>query len=401
MIFSHISATLIVRTSFTNMKPSSPHLIRSFIALSFALVFATSSLHAADAGRFFKNAQKGDPGLKSIGRLAFGPDGLLLVSDPRSASILAINTSDVGPLVKLEKKIEHIDTVLAKALNIEAEALTIIDMAVNPASGRIYFSLNTKPGNKPVLITIDGKGETHRPELDKMEYVRMTLPVGDKGKLRNVTDLAWADSSVVVAGQSNEEFANKIFQFPIPLENGVNARYFSAETYHVAHRRWETKAPIQSFIPYEEDGEFYIVGAFACTPIAKFPLNGIESGGKIKGISVVELGSGNRPRDMFTYKKDGKEWLVTNTKRFHEKFGPSAYWGARVDMKHLSANSPENTNEKAIRRDVKKTSGPEAKGIEVVDALYGAVLVSQLENEHIIVLRENDSFHDLEPVTLP
>ena len=383
------------------MKPSFSHLVRSFMGLSFALVFATSSLHAADAGRFFKNAQTGDPGLKSIGRLAFGPDGLLLVSDPRSASILAINTGDVGPLVKLEKKIDKIDNVLAKALGIETEALTIIDMAVNPASGRIYFSLNTKPGNKPVLIAIDGKGEIHRPELDKMKYVRMTLPVGDKGKLRNVTDLAWADSSVVVAGQSDEEFANKIFQLPIPLENGVNANYFSAETFHVAHRRWETKAPIQSFIPYEENGEFYIVGAFACTPIAKFPLNGIKSGDKIKGISVVELGSGNRPRDMFTYKKDGKEWLVTNTKRFHEKFGPSAYWGARVDMKHLSANSTEDTNEKAIRRDVKKTSGPEAQGIEVVEALYGAVLVSQLENEHIIVLRENDKLHNLEAVTLP
>jgi len=384
------------------MKPSISYLIRPLMALSLAIAFTSSPLFAADsASRFFKNPQKGDPGLTSIGRLAFGPDGLLLMSDPRSASILAINTGDVGPLIKLEKKIEKIDDVLAKALGIETDALTIIDMAVNPASGRIYFSLNTKPGNKPVLIVVDGKGKVHHPKLDSMEYVRMTLPVGEKGKLRNITDLAWADSSVLVAGQSNEEFANKIFQLPIPLENGVNAKYFSAETYHVAHRRWETKAPIQSFIPYEEDGEFYIVGAFACTPIAKFPLNGIKSGDKIKGISIVELGSGNRPRDMFTYKKGGKEWLVTNTKRFHEKFGPSAYWGARIDMKYLSANSPEDTNEKAVRRDVKKTSGPEANGIEVVDELYGAVLVSQLENEHIIVLRENEKLHDLEPVTLP
>lgn len=383
------------------MKIPSLNLLRSCLALSFALVFSASSIQAGDASRFFKDPQKGDPGLQSIGRLAFGPDGLLLVSDPRSASVLAIDTGDTGPLVKLEKKIESIDAILAKALNINSEDFTIVDMAVNPASGRIYFSLNAKPGNKPVLIAIDGKGEIHQPDLDKVEYVRMTLPVGDKGKLRNVTDLAWADSSVVVAGQSSEEFANKIFQLPIPLENGINARYFSAETYHVAHKRWETKAPIQSFIPYEEDGEFFIVGAFACTPIAKFPLNGIESGQKIKGISVVELGSGNRPRDMFTYKKGGKEWLVTNTKRFHEKFGPSAYWGARVDMNYLSADSADTTNENAPRRDVKKTSGPEAKGIEVVDALYGAVLVSQLENEHVIVLRENDSSHNLEPVTLP
>lgn len=387
------------------MKPFSFFHRAAHVTFSLAFIFITSSLHAADsASRFLKDAQKGDLSLSSIGRLTFGPDGLLLLSDPRSASILAIDTGDTGPLVKLEKKIENIDSVLANELKVETDALSIIDMAVNPASGRIYFSLNIKPGNQAVLIAIDGKGKLHRPELANMKYVRITLPVEDKSKLRNVTDLAWADSSVVVAGQSNEEFANKIYQIPVPLENGVNARYFSAETYHVSHKRWETKAPIQSFIPYEENGKFYIVGAFACTPIAKFPLSGIESGDKIKGISIVELGGGNRPRDMFTYKKDGKEWLVTNTKRFHKKFGPSLYWGARVDMKYLSADKAEDTNENAPRRNVKKTSGPDANGIEVIDELYGAILVSQLENEQVIVLREiaeNDNNHNLELITLP
>ena len=47
------------------------------------------------------------------------------------------------------------------------------------------------------------------------------------------------------------------------------ASVFSAETYHVAHRKWETKAPIQSFIPYTSKGETFVVGAFACTPVAK------------------------------------------------------------------------------------------------------------------------------------
>ncbi|MCF6313557.1 MAG: hypothetical protein L3J39_14015 [Verrucomicrobiales bacterium] len=378
---------------------------RTLSILLLALTFSITSLSAADsAARFLKNAQKGDLALKSIGRLAFGPDGLLLLSDPRSASILAIDTHDRGPLLKLENKIENIDTLLAQQLKVTTDSLTIIDMAVNPASGSIYFSLNLKPGNQPVLLTVDGKGQIQRPDLSTMEYVRITLPVSENSKLRNVTDLAWADSSVIVAGQSNEEFANKIYQIPVPLENGINARYFSAETYHVSHKRWETKAPIQSFIPYEENGEFYIVGAFACTPIAKFPLSGIESGKKIKGISIVELGSGNRPRDMFTYEKDGKQWLVTNTKRFHEKFGPSVYWGARVDMEYLKAAEETDTNENAPRRNMKAPNGPDAKGIEVVDALYGAVLVSQLDNEQIIVLREDapdSDTHHLEPVTLP
>ena len=391
------------------MKPSAPHLIRSWMAFSIVLVCSSFFLSAADkppasAARFLKNPQKGDLGFKSIGRLAFGPDGLLLLSDPQGAAVLAINTSDTGPVVKLGQKIDTIEIVLAKALSIEPDALTIVDMAVNPASGNIYFSLATKPGNKPILVTIDGKGTVNHPQLETMEYVRMTLPVGENAKLHNVTDLAWADYSVVVAGQSSEELSNKIYQLPIPLEHGVNARFFSAETYHVSHKRWETKAQIQSFIPYEEDGELYVVGAFACTPIAKFPLGEIEGRDEVKGVSVLELGSGNRPLDMFTYKKDGQGWLITSNKRFHKKFGPSVYWGARVDMKYLSADGADETNENAPRRNLQQTSGPDAKGIEVVDSLYGAVQISQLKNEEVLVLRETDetdTAHSLELVTLP
>jgi hypothetical protein len=379
------------------------------MAFSIAMVFSCSLAGAADkasgsAARFLKNPQKGGLEFKSIGRLSFGPDGLLLLSDPQDASVLAINTGDTGPLVKLGKKIDNVEIVLAKALAIEPAALTIVDMAVNPASGRIYFSLTTKPGNKPALVAVDGKGGIHLPDMETMEYVRMTLPVGENAKLRNVTDLAWADYSVVVAGQSSEELSNKIYQLPIPLEHGVNARYFSAETYHVSHKRWETNAQIQSFIPYEEDGELFVVGAFACTPIAKFPLGEIEDLEEVKGVSVVELGSGNRPLDMFTYKKDGQDWLITSNKRFHKKFGPSVYWGARVDMKYLSASDANATNENAPRRNLKQTSGPDAKGIEVVDSLYGAVQISQLENDEVVVLREtdeSDTAHSLELVTLP
>ena len=42
-------------------------------------------------------------------------------------------------------------------------------------------------------------------------------------------------------------------------------RAYSAETYHVAHGKWETKAPITSFVPLEENGKHYVVGSFACT----------------------------------------------------------------------------------------------------------------------------------------
>lgn len=357
------------------------------------------------AAAYFKDPAKGKVEFASIGKIAFGPGGMLLVSDPRSASVVAIDTGDAGPVKRLEKRVDEIESVLAKAASVES--LVVVDMAVNPASGRIYFSATGRPGNQPLLLSLAADGSATKVDLDSVAHVRMTLPSSENAQLRNVTDLAWGKDSVIVAGQSSEEFANKIYEIPSPLENGENARFFSAETFHVAHNKWETKAPIQSFIPWEEDGEFYVVGAFACTPIAKFPISELESGAKIKGTSVVELGSGNRPRDMFIYEKDGEEWLVTNTQRFKDNlFGPSKYWAARVKMDYLAADSPENTNEKAARRNVNAPDGPEAKGIEVVEELFGAVIVSQLENAEVVVLRETDPAkedapHAVELVSLP
>lgn len=370
-----------------------------------ALPFAAVSADHESAASYFKQPLKGGLELKSAGQIGFGPAGMLLVSDTRSASVVAIDTGDTGPVQKLAKRVDNIEAALAKAAG--AEAVTILDMAVNPASGKIYFSVNSQPGNAPHLLTLAADGTVSKPDLSGAAHVRMTLPTAENAQFRNVTDLAWGDHSVIVAGQSSEEFSNKIYQIPVPLENGVNAQYYSAETYHVAHGKWETKAPIQSFIPWEEDGKFYVVGAFACTPIAKFPISDLESGAQIKGTSVVELGSGNRPRNMFTYEKDGQQWLVTNTQRFQKNlFGPSKYWAARVKMEYLDADTPETTNEKAARRNVKANDGDEAKGIEVVEPLFGAVIVSQLANAEVVVLRETDTTSDTAPhavelVTLP
>ena len=372
-----------------------------------ALACSLTQVQAADKGAasYFKEPSSGGLELTSIGKIAFGPAGMLLVSDPKTTSIVAVDTGDAGPVRKLAKRVDDIEAVLAKAAGVAG--VLIVDMAVNPASGSIYFSVTERPGNRPHLLALDPDGTAKVVPLGKASHVRMTLPTSESAQLRNVTDLAWGDDSVIVAGQSSEEFANKIYEIPSPLENGENARFFSAETFHVAHNKWETKAPIQSFIPWEENGDFYIVGAFACTPIAKFPISELESGAKIKGTSVVELGSGNRPRDMFTYKKDGVEWLVTNTQRFQKNlFGPSKYWAARGKMDYLNAASPEDTNENAVRRDVNVPNGPAAKGIEVVETLFGAVMVSQLANEEVIVLRETDSAneeapHAVELVTLP
>ena len=263
--------------------------------------------------KLLKNVQTKGLKFSRIGRMSFARAGLLLVADRGNGSVVAIDTGDTGPAKPLKQRVDNVDKLVGAALGTNAAGIQIVDMAVNRLSGRIYLSVIRKQDGISALLTIDGDGQVAAVNLATARHVRVTLPGDGKAKVSNVTGVKLAGSRVLAAGQSGREFASKIYSIPLPLEHGNSAAVYSTETFHVAHGRWETRAPIQSFIPVQEKGKTYIVGSFSCTPIAKFPVDGLESGAKVKGTSVVELGSGNRPVDMFIYKKDGKDWLVTNT----------------------------------------------------------------------------------------
>jgi hypothetical protein len=370
-------------------------------ALLFASVLAAPAAPVA-ASALIESPQTGGLKLGSLSSISFGPEGLLLAAEPGTASIVAIQTGDTGAAkAVLKKAVPDIGAVIADGLGAKKEDITVKDMAVNPASGRIYLAVQRRPDNAVMIVTVDAAGKVSPLSLDPLPWVRVTLPGGTSSKVTNITDVAFDKDRVFATGTCNEEFASRIFTIPVPIKNGATANVFSAETYHVAHRKWETKAPIQSFVPYDSPDGTYVVGAFACTPVAKFKVDDIQSGAQVKGVSMVELGSGNRPLDLFSYTdKSGKDWLVVHTQRFKQNaFGPSKMWGARISMDYLDGKTPDKTNENAARRDEKQHEGPE--GIEIVDALFGAVQVDKLSNSEAVVLRDNEGTLSLEVAALP
>ncbi len=377
-----------------------PSLSVAAVCAAFLVSGALALAVPATVPASLKGATQGDLALKSIGVISFGPEGLLLVAEPGSASIVAIETSDKGPEVKATPALSDVAGTIATALQTTAEKIQIVGMAVNPASGKVYFSVRDIGANAVALVSIES-GKAARFDPAAHPHVRVTLPAAQAGPIRAISGLAIAGDRLLVTGQSNEEFSSKIFSVPLPLGPDSVGGIYSAETYHVSHGRWETKAPIQAFIPYDDHGQACVVGAFACTPIAKFPISDLASGANVRGTSVVELGSGNRPINLLSYTDaGGKGWIVCNTNRFHQPlFGPSKYWGVRVSMAYLDRSAPELTNEKAARRDVKQTSGPE--GIEILDALSGAVQISKLNDRTMVVLRENGTKLDLASAPLP
>jgi hypothetical protein len=368
---------------------------------SLALIAAACLTGTLTHAELLKDAATSGLSVKTLSTLSFGPDGLLIIADPASASVTAIETGDTGPIESLKQPVRDVTSIIAGGLATEAENIDVIDMAVNPASGKAYLAVRRRPDNASLIMTIDAKGNVEPLDLTSLPHASVTLPGGTKSKVTRITDVAFDGDRIFATGSCNEEFASRIFAIPVPVEHGSTAESFSAETYHVAHRRWETKAPIQSFIPYHAKDGRHVVGAFACTPVAKFRVDNLNSGIQVEGVSMVELGSGNRPIDLFDYTdENGKEWLVVHTLRFKDNsFGPSKLWGARISMDYINLVEEEKTNENAARRDVKNTSGPE--GIEIVNELFGATQVAKLGDRDVLLLKDNGGQLDLEVAALP
>jgi hypothetical protein len=125
-----------------------------------------------------------------------------------------------------------------------------------------------------------------------------------------VTDMAYVDGSLLVAGLSNEEFSSKLRRIPFPFTENVTST--SLEIFHVSHGRWETAAPIRTFVPYDEGRG--ILASYTCTPVVHFPLADLVPGVKTIGRTVADLGAMNQPLDMISFRQHGDEYLlVANT----------------------------------------------------------------------------------------
>lgn len=370
---------------------------RSSILLALA-VCATQTLFA-EAAPILEKPATGKPKIESINVLAFAPEGVLLVGDGRGTQVHAIDTGDTKSVAAPSKSIADFKSHLAGRLGAQADGVEIIDLAVNPASGKIYVAVRRQDDKQYVIVTVTSDGDVKELELDNIRHATVALKAGDS-KVSNITDVAWADDRVIAAGRSNESFASKIFSVSTPLKHNAETDSFSAETYHVAHRRWETKAPMSVLIPYRENNKSYVIGAFSCTPVVKYELGSLAPGGKVKGESVLELGSGNRPIDMFLYEKDGKHFVLSNTFRFHHKrkpFGPSPYWTVKFEQSILGED--EDLNEKALRR----LAGykPVTERVEMIEAYHGVMQMDKLGKDKAVVLRQGEKDISLEVLPLP
>ena len=331
----------------------------------------------------FAQADQGSPKIKAIEAIAFGPNGLLLIGG--GARVVSIETGDTTPTTWSVTEIPNITEVLAGKLGLGAKDIEIRKLVVNPASRKAYVALQSLKTKANVILTIDGAGNIAEFALDNVKYNSYAL-AAPKAAITKVTDIAWAKDKIVAATQASDKFASRVFTINPASKDGPPTQ-ISTKTYHVGHGQWETKAPLRALMSYEEDGKTNVVGSFTCTPIVRYDIDDAKNDDQVVGRSVVELGTGNTPRSMFAYERDGKRFLLVSVGRNNKKpaFGfPSAYWVARVDAELLKETT--NINEKAPWR----VGGANKAGdrVQVAKEYFGVQQMDRLDAARALAIIE-------------
>ncbi|HJN09143.1 MAG: hypothetical protein QGH33_00075 [Pirellulaceae bacterium] len=340
----------------------------------------------------------GTPNLKSVGPLAFGPDGILLVGDTKAAAVFAIATGDTsGAPAKVQLNINDLNGKVADLLGASPQDIEIKDMAVNPLSGNLYLSLSKKqgPAEAPALLRIDATGKLSEVSLKKVGFSSVTLPnpvedkvTGEGRRRRNrrgesITDLAFAEGKVLLSGLTNEASPSNVREIPFPFiaaDPGINI-----EIYHGAHGRYEDDAVVRTFVPFNIGGEPNLLAGFTCTPLVKFPLASLSAGKKTRGTTVAELGNRNRPLDMIVYKKGGKNFLLT----------------ANSSRGVMKISTEKIERQEGITKRI-GGGGTAGQSFETIEELKGVVQLDRLNDQNAVILVQTDSgSQDLRTVALP
>jgi hypothetical protein len=269
---------------------------------------------------------------QSAGAMTFGPEGTLFVADSRGGKLYALRLDDTrGPADTGRFSVGELDTRVASLLGTTARELRFNDMAVNPGTGNIFFTVSRGLGDgaAPALVKVSRQGEVSLVNVDQIRFSETALPAspsrdaktpwGQPQWMLSVTDLNFVNGELWVAGLSNEQFASALRRVPFPFS--ANGGVTTVEIFHTSHNKWETAAPIEAFLPITINGKPMIVAGYGCAPLATFSQADIRTQRHLRGRTVAEMGGGSRPTDIISYETNGKtRILVANSHRTLMRF---------------------------------------------------------------------------------
>jgi hypothetical protein len=321
--------------------------------------------------------------VKSVSRLAFGPDGVLFVADWKEARVHAVTLA--APAAKKGEgtfNVVDLEALLAKSLG--KEKLTIEDMAARPGTGEVYLAVSIGAAKTPAVVVVTSDQVVRRVNLKTAKSTSVALKNPNTSKFEfwkdipersyTVTDMKWHDGELYVAGLSNQDFASTLRRIPYPFTDKQSMT--SVEIYHTTHNQIETRAPIRAMTFASWGGKPYLVAAYTCTPLVTIPIEDLKDGAHIKGKSVAELGYGNTPADMISYTRVDQ--------------GKSQDMLLLVNYERVSNIIPVSQVEAAAAKPGIDKPVPfgQIQGLEPMQApLVGAMRIDNLDDKLFVVVR--------------
>jgi hypothetical protein len=249
----------------------------------------------------------------------------------------------------------------------------------------LAISRGRGPDAIPVLARAKRDGTLEVVPTDKVKFARTELPAAPSETVANqrqesITDIAYLNGRVVVAGLSNEEFASSLRSINYPFDQATTPT--AVEIFHGAHGRFETRAPVRTFVTVNVANQPQLLAAYTCTPLVQIAMSDLKPGAKVRGKTIAELGNRNRPIDMIVYQKDGKDFLLlANSSRGIMKLSTDGI------AKAESITEPVQTEHKGLAYDTV--------------AWTGVTQLDSFDAQHAVVLRQNGNVMSLEALPLP
>jgi len=287
-----------------------------------------------------------------------------------------------------------VNAKVGSLLGTSADQILINDVKVNPISKNAYLSVSRGrgPDAAGVIVKVDGSGNMTALPLDNVKHASVSLVdapkngastgfFGGNARTQTITDIAFVNGNVIVAGLSNEEWSSALRSIPYPFTQA--AKGATVQIWHASHGDFETEAPVRTFVPYTIQGQQYILAAYTCTPLVKIPVSDLKPGAQVKGTTIADLGSGNRPIDMVPYQKGGHNFiLIANSSNGIQK----------LQADNLETYKP-----------ITSPTVMDVGGVpfQKIDQLQGVVHLARLDDANALVVMGSGSNMDLRAIALP
>ena len=299
--------------------------------------------------------------LQYAGALTFSPDGVLFVGDNISGAVFAYPMSGAASTTAPALDVEGIDSKIASLLKTKS-SVHINGMAVHPTSHDVYLSVSLGAGN-PALVKVSPVGVLSQVDLAHAKSTSWVVPnaptpdehfrdragdlplptaaPGDHLKattpMRSMTivDMKFHNGELFVAGISNEEFSSTLRRVSYPFDGRSSST--AVRIYHVAHERYETRAPIRAMAFATIDGQDTLIAAYTCSPLVLIPTADLKDGAKVTGRTVGDMGNG-QPLSLVSVSFHGEPSLFVTNVGHGPRMIPIS--GLQKAVAYLPDNSP-------------------------------------------------------------